>query len=94
MQFTMKVNPEKENSLQCTYWGMDNRYCKFDILIDGVQVGTDDLNKYKASKFYDVVYPIPAALTKGKQTVTVKLQARKDNHVGPVYGTVRMMQQP
>jgi len=94
MQFTMKVNPEKENSLQLTYWGMDNRYCKFDILIDGVQVGTDDLNKYKASKFYDVVYPIPAELTKGKQTVTVKLQARKDNHVGPVYGTVRMMQQP
>jgi DUF1680 family protein len=94
MQFTMKVNPDKDNSLQFTYWGMDNRYCKFDILVDGEQVATEDLNKFKASKFYDIVYPIPSSLTKGKQTVTIKLQARKNNHVGPVYGTIRMMQQP
>jgi hypothetical protein len=73
---------------------MDNRYCKFDILVDGEQVATEDLNKFKASKFYDIVYPIPSSLTKGKQTVTIKLQARKNNHVGPVYGTIRMMQQP
>lgn len=91
LSFNMKVDPSGSNSLLCTYWGMDNRYRKFYILIDGVKVATEDLNKYKASKFHEIVYPIPQELTKGKQQVTVKLQAEKGNSAGPVYGTVRML---
>jgi DUF1680 family protein len=89
--FTMKVDPEKENSLLCSYWGMDNRGRIFDILVNDVKVATEDLNKYKASKFYDIVYPIPANLTKGKDKVTIQFQPAKNNMVGPVYGEVRMM---
>ncbi|GAA0546488.1 glycoside hydrolase family 127 protein [Chitinophaga japonensis] len=94
LSFTMKVSPDQANSLLCTYWGMDNRYRIFDILVDGEKIATEDLNKYKASKFYEIVYPIPAALTEGKEKVTVKLQAKGgNNNVGPVYGTVRMMKE-
>jgi uncharacterized protein len=93
LSFTMKTDPVAVNSLLCTYWGMDNRYRKFDILIEGVKVATEDLNKYKESKFYEIVYPIPAGLTKGKQQVTVIMKGGPHNSAGPVYGTIRMMKE-
>jgi DUF1680 family protein len=91
LSFTMKTDPAKANSLLCSYWGMDNRYRRFDILIDGVKIATEDLNQYKASKFYDIIYNIPEELTKGKQQVTVTMKAGPHNSTGPVYGTIRMM---
>ncbi|WP_207512530.1 glycoside hydrolase family 127 protein [Longitalea luteola] len=89
--FQLKVDPSAANSLLCTYWGMDNRGRKFDILVNGVKVATEDLNKYKASKFYEIVYPIPVDLTRGKDKVMVSFKPAPDNMVGPVYGEVRMM---
>ncbi|SKC86019.1 glycoside hydrolase family 127 protein [Ohtaekwangia koreensis] len=90
--FTMKVNPEASHSIIATYWGMDNRGRNFDILVEGEKVGSDDLNKYKDSKFYDISYPIPSKLTKGKNTVTVTFQAKPNNEAGPVYG-VRLVKE-
>ncbi|THU34175.1 glycoside hydrolase family 127 protein [Niastella caeni] len=89
--FNMKVDPSTINSLLCTYWGMDNRGRIFDILINDVKVATEDLNKYKASKFYEIVYAIPAELTKGKDKVKVTFKPAANNMAGPVYGEVRMM---
>jgi hypothetical protein len=71
---------------------MDNRYRNFDILVDGTKIASEDLNKYKDSKFYDIVYAVPPALTKGKKTVTVTFQAKPQQQAGPVYG-VRMVKQ-
>jgi hypothetical protein len=88
--FTMKVDSAKTNSLLCTYWGMDNRGRTFDILVNDVKIATEDINKYKGSKFYDVIYPVPAELTKGKDKVTIRFQPKAYNMVGPVYGEVRM----
>jgi hypothetical protein len=92
MAFTLKVAPAKANTLLLTYWGMDNRGRVFDVLVDGEKIATEDLNKYKESRFYDISYPIPPALTKGKQQVKVTFQARPNNSAGPVYG-VRNVQQ-
>jgi hypothetical protein len=93
LSFTMKTDSAAVNSLLCTYWGMDNRYRKFDILVDGVKVATEDLNKYKESKFYELVYPIPVELTKGKKQVTITMKGGPHNSAGPVYGTIRMMRE-
>lgn len=84
--FTMKVDATAKNSLLCTYWGMDNRGRTFDILVDGTRIATEDINKYKASKFYDISYPVPQELTKGKQTVVVKFLPKPNNSAGPLYG--------
>jgi DUF1680 family protein len=89
MEFRMKVSPDSLNNLICTYWGMDNRGRIFDILVEGQKIITEDLNKFKMSKFYDIAYLIPAELTRGKNTVSVKFVPRKYNSAGPVYG-VRM----
>jgi DUF1680 family protein len=91
MIFNLKVAGDKENELQLTYWGMDNRGRIFEIWVDGKQVATEDLNKYKKSEFYEIRYSIPSSLTNGKEKVTITLKAGAGNSVGPVYGNVRMM---
>lgn len=85
MTYTMKVSPDSKNTLMATYWGMDNRYRTFDVQVDGVTIATEDLNKYKASKFYEISYPVPDTLTKGKTSVVVKLLPKAHNNAGPLY---------
>jgi len=87
MAYELKVDAEKQNTLINTYWGMDNRGRIFDILIDGVKVATEDLNKYQESRFYDISYTIPIEQTKGRQKITVKYLPKRGSSVGPVYGS-------
>jgi DUF1680 family protein len=86
LQFDVKVDPALQNTIIASYWGMDNRGRNFDVLVDGVNVATEDLNKYKESRFYDISYKIPVELTKGKSKVTVKLFPKAKNSAGPIYG--------
>lgn len=88
--FKMKVDPNVKNDIICSYWGMDNRNRIFDILVDGVKVATENLNKFKESKFYYITYPVPEELTRNKQQVTVNFKAVGNNNVGPVY-EIRMV---
>lgn len=86
MSFTLKTDPTAQNVLIGTYWGMDNRGRQFDVLVDGTVIASEDLNKYKESRFYDIAYKIPRDLTNGKTSVTIRLQAKPHNAAGPVYG--------
>ncbi|MEO6524351.1 MAG: beta-L-arabinofuranosidase domain-containing protein [Mucilaginibacter sp.] len=86
LSYEMKTDPEGHHKLTNTYWGMDNRGRVFDIMIDNIKIATEDLNKYKESKFYNITYEIPIELTKGKTKVTIKLVPKADNSAGPVYG--------
>jgi len=90
----MKVDSAAGNTLICSYWGSDHRGRIFNIQIDGQTIATQDLNGFKESRFYEVKYPLPQELVKGKKTVTVKFEARSaGNSVGPIYGTVRMVKE-
>jgi len=86
LQFDVKVDATMQNTIIASYWGMDNRGRNFDVLVDGVNIATEDLNKYKESRFYDISYKIPVELTKGKSKVTVKLFPKAKNSAGPIYG--------
>ncbi|WP_461450377.1 beta-L-arabinofuranosidase domain-containing protein [Mucilaginibacter sp.] len=87
MSFEMKTDPNAQNTLINTYWGMDNRGRIFDIYVDSVKLTTEDLDKFKESKFYYVSYQIPIELTKGKTKVTIKLVPKLHNDAGPVYNS-------
>lgn len=88
--FNMKTDSFEPNTLICSYWGMDNRGRTFDIFVNDTKIATEDLNKYKASKFYNLPYPVPINLTKGKTIVKIKFIPKANNSAGPVYG-VRMV---
>lgn len=82
--FIMKVDTAHANQLICTYWGGDNRGRKFDILVDGERIATEDLNRYHESRFYSIIYPIPESLIHGKQEITITFQPQPGQMAGPV----------
>ncbi len=84
--FEMAVLPEEPAELLCTFWGSEQGPRTFDILIDGTKIAEQSLSNDRPGEFVDVAYPIPADLTRGKQKVTVKLQARPGNFAGGLFG--------
>jgi hypothetical protein len=83
--FEMKVNQVIENNLLLTYIG-DDKDRKFDILVDGVKVATEDWKGGKTGKFYDVEYKIPDDLIKGKTKIVVRIEANYGKTAGRVFG--------
>ena len=59
----------------------------FDILVDGTRVARYVPNE-TASSWWDATYDVPAALTRGKSSVTVRFQAANggDSRMVPIYG--------
>lgn len=88
IEFGMAVKPGPL-VLQATYWG-DERPRRFDILVDGERVATQELGHDKPGAFIDVDYALPEALTRGKTRVRVRFVPHPRNTAGPVFG-VRML---
>jgi DUF1680 family protein len=90
--FVMKVDQAGGNILVCSYWGDDHRGRIFDIQVDGQTIATQNLSSFKQSRFYEISYPVPQELVKGKERVTVKFVGHGEHGgVGPVSGTIRMI---
>jgi len=84
--FEMAVEPDEPTELLCTFWGSEQGPRTFDIVVDGTKIATQSLHNDRPNEFFDIAYPIPAELTKGKQKVTVKLQAHPGNFAGGLFG--------
>jgi DUF1680 family protein len=84
MEFAMKAKPGPL-VLQATYWGGE-RGRDFDILVDNVKVATQHLDNDRPGKFFEVDYPLPEALTRGKASVKVRFVPHDRNTAGPVFG--------
>ncbi len=91
-EFDMKVRPGPL-ILQATYWG-EERKRQFDILVDGVKIATQQLQADHPGKFFDVDYPVPEALTRGKAKVRVRFAPPERNTAGPVFGVRLFTAQP
>jgi hypothetical protein len=90
--FVMKVDGSATNTLVCDYWGDDHRGRVFDIQVDGQTIATQSLGTLKQSKYYEISYPVPDDLVRGKGSVVVKFVAKSaHNGVGPVSGVIRMV---
>ena len=84
--FTVKTLPDTPQDLVCTYWGSEQGNRAFDILVDGVKVGTQTLHENKPGAYFDAAYPLPAASVAGKSSVTVRLQAHPSAVAGGLFG--------
>ncbi len=87
-EFAMKTRPGPL-VVQATYWG-DERARDFDILVDNAKVATQHLEADQPGKFFDVEYPLPIGLTKGKTSVKIRFVPHDRSSAGPVFG-VRMV---
>jgi DUF1680 family protein len=82
--FVMAAKPGRL-VLQASYWG-EERPRDFDILVDDVKIATQHLETTHPGAFFDVDYPLPEALTRGKKTLRVKFLPHDRSAAGPVYG--------
>jgi len=83
--FEMKTNQLTSCNLLLTYIG-DDKDRKFDILIEGIKIATEDWKGGKTGKFYDVEYKIPEDILKGKEKITVRIEANYGKTAGRVFG--------
>lgn len=83
-QFVMKIDPEKQNSLLLTYIG-DDKDRKFDVSADGKTIATVDWKGGKTGKFYDHIYPLPIEITKGKNQISIRIEANYQKTAGRIF---------
>ena len=89
--FVMKCDPAVKNTLMLTYIG-DDKDRKFDILLNGEKLATEEWKGGKTGKFYDLQYEIPPGLLKDKTTVNIRIEANYGKTAGRVFG-VRMLKE-
>jgi uncharacterized protein len=71
--------------LRATYWG-DERNRRFDILVDGQRIASEELSGQYEPRFVDVDYPVPAELLTGKDSLEIRFEPRDGKTAGPVFG--------
>jgi hypothetical protein len=82
--YELSVPKKDAVALVCTVWAGDaNR--GFDILVDGTQVAARDVSGPATDAFVDCEYPVPEALTVGKDRITVTFRATGSAGTGGIY---------
>ncbi len=85
IEFNMKVSGQSPVNLLMTYIG-DDKDRKWDLLVDGVKIETVEWKGGKTGKFYDVEYAIPDAITQGKTSIRVRVEANYRKTAGRFFG--------
>jgi len=83
--FDMKTDPQGENVLLLTYIG-DDKDRKGDLLVDGQKLAVSEWNGGQTGRFYDLEYPIPASMTRGRSKVTIRIEANQGRTAGRIFG--------
>jgi hypothetical protein len=81
----MKTDPAGENVLLITCIG-DDKDRIWDILVDSVKLATVHWDGGQTGRFYDLEFPIPADMTRGKSKISVRMEANKEKTAGRVFG--------
>ena len=91
--FDLPVDPAQPIVLVVTYNRDERQRRTFEILVNGVKVGEQVIERRSPEKktgFFDVEYRVPAEVIQGKQKVTVRFQGTEGSEVAAVYG-IRMI---
>lgn len=91
--FDLPVDPTHPMVVSVTYNNDEPVTRSFDILVDGKRIGQQTIERRspeQVSRFFDVEYPIPADVVKGKQRVSIRFQATEGNEIAAVFG-LRML---
>jgi hypothetical protein len=83
--FDVPVAGTGARSLLVTY-NSDTRQARtFEILVDGRRVGDQTIEKSSVSRFYEVEYPLPPDLLRGKTRTVVRFQGVNGSETAPVF---------
>lgn len=88
--YDLAVEQQVQNYLCVKYFSGDAGR-RFTLLVDGEVLESVTLENVKSGRFYDVYYAIPAALTEGKETVTVTFRADQGSYAGGIFDKLSMV---
>jgi uncharacterized protein len=83
VSYELKVARDEPVTLVATYRGGEGQRRTFDVLVDGEKVASETL-AYHPAELMDREYAIPAALTRGKDKITVRLVPQSNARTGGV----------
>jgi hypothetical protein len=86
--FDLPVDSNADVAVAVTYLnelGLPPAAGTFDILVDGTAIAHFAPNT-TATGFFDVLYPVPSNLVRGKPKVTVRFQSTGQGRIAPVFG--------
>ncbi|WP_206513680.1 glycoside hydrolase family 127 protein [Pseudoflavitalea rhizosphaerae] len=84
--YQMNTKNEEQLTLRVRYWGSEWGNRSFKIFIDDQQfVAEDNTGRWNQSTYFDIEYPIPAEMLKGKEFVRVKFQSLPGTTAGKVF---------
>jgi uncharacterized protein len=84
--YLLSTEGKTDLSLMIRYWGAEWGNRKFAIYIDDhMLVEEDNTGRWNQSGFFDVTYPIPDEILRGKKNIRVKFKALPQNTAGAVY---------
>lgn len=84
-EFDMKVLPDVPQNLRVTYWGGETEHLEFDIYVDGKVLARQQLYQNSPGYFFEVEYPLPANLIRGKNRITIRFKGVPGSWTGAVY---------
>jgi hypothetical protein len=84
--YDLPIEPGRPMALVATYHSDQRRARTFAVLVEGRRVGEQTLEQSSIARFFDVEYPLPDDILRGKNKVTVRFQAAEGNEIGPVFG--------
>jgi hypothetical protein len=87
--FDLPVDEAHPMALIVTYAFEEREARKFEILVDGIRVGEETVDRRtpdREPRLYDVRYAIPAESVRGKTKLTVRFQASEGSQIAPVCG--------
>ncbi len=86
--FDVPVDPAHPMTLIVTYYSDDRRGtpAEFGILVDGDRVADQEQRLTEPPRFFDIEYPVPDDLVRGKDKVTVRFEARQGSQIATVFG--------
>jgi hypothetical protein len=82
----MQVTPAlgAGNSLLLTYIG-DDKDRKFDIIVNGRRIATEEWGGGTTGKFYNKEYGLPGELIEHAQKITVRIEANYSKTAGRIF---------
>ncbi len=87
ISYDLKIDSGRPMDFITKQWGSDGGNRRYNILCDGTIFSYDELSGSWPNEYYYMRHPIPFELTKGKEKVTIRMQATDaDNIVGGIFG--------
>jgi hypothetical protein len=86
--YDVPVEPDHPMALILTYNSGDRRGTPalFDVMVDGTVLRREEIGLADPPRFFDVEYPIPAAVVSGKAHVALRFQAVAGSQIATIFG--------